>query len=178
MLQGRQKPNARDLKFLQHWMKRPSMGSVYLLGPDSDIWEKPDLSDLITLSSERVDGMVSAWLTNTFIHQYHQILGRYLRVRHVPRAAIHTYQNQQKPGTPEYLANTVHYSQEGLLRVVTILSMCLSSLLPVAAITVLYFINSMLRRLAFIAGFTVIFTFCLGFLTNARPIEVFAATTA
>lgn len=89
MLQELQQPNARDLKFLQHWMKRPSMGSVYLLGLDSDIWEKPDLPDLISLGPGRSESIVSAWLTNSFVHQYHQILGRYLRVRHASRMDVY-----------------------------------------------------------------------------------------
>ena len=37
-----QKPvDPRDLSFLQEWMARPSMGNVYLIGRDSDIWSSP-----------------------------------------------------------------------------------------------------------------------------------------
>jgi hypothetical protein len=35
-------PNQQNI-FLTTWMRAPSMGNVYLLGPDSDVWVKPDL---------------------------------------------------------------------------------------------------------------------------------------
>jgi hypothetical protein len=54
MLAKQNGPLGRDLAFLQEWIKRPTMGYVYLLGPDSDVWEKPDLAVLIVLRrSER-----------------------------------------------------------------------------------------------------------------------------
>ena len=45
-------------------------------------------------------------------------------------------------------------------------------------ITVLYIVASMPIRLGLVAVFTVVFTFLCGFLTSAKAIEIFAATTA
>ena len=56
--------------------------------------------------------------------------------------------------------------------------MSFASLMPIAAITVLYAVASMLVRLGLIAVFTVIFTLLCGVLTSAKTIEIFAATTA
>jgi hypothetical protein len=42
-------PLARDMSYLQRWMKRPDMGYVYLLGADSDVYEKPELKDLVNV---------------------------------------------------------------------------------------------------------------------------------
>ena len=56
--------------------------------------------------------------------------------------------------------------------------MSIASLLPIAAITILYLVASMPARLIIIAIFTVLFTIALGILTKARSIDIFLATTA
>ena len=76
-----QKPvNSRDLGFLQEWMRRPTMGNVYLIGRDSDIWSEPDLSDLIALRAGHSDDLFTQWLSDTFVHTYHRVIGRFFRV--------------------------------------------------------------------------------------------------
>lgn len=80
LITGMSKPNPRDLAFLQEWMRRPSMGNVYLLGQDSDIWANPEESDLIALQARYSDSPVSRWMTDTLVHWYHQAIGRKLRV--------------------------------------------------------------------------------------------------
>jgi hypothetical protein len=42
-------PLARDMSYLQQWMKRTDMGYVYLLGADSDVYKKPDLKELVNV---------------------------------------------------------------------------------------------------------------------------------
>ena len=56
------------------------MGNVYLLGQDSDIWENPDVLDLIALNARREDDLFSKWVADCLVEWYHQILGRYIRV--------------------------------------------------------------------------------------------------
>ena len=73
-------PNPRDLAFLQEWMIRPTMGNVYLLGRDSDIWSNPDISDLIALNSRHADDHFTAWVTNNAVHWWHRVAGKHLRV--------------------------------------------------------------------------------------------------
>jgi hypothetical protein len=46
-------PLARDMSYLQQWMKRPDMGYVYLLGADSDVYEKPDLKELVNVKRDQ-----------------------------------------------------------------------------------------------------------------------------
>lgn len=70
------------------------------------------------------------------------------------------------------MANTVHYSQEGLLRLAFLVAMSLASLLPVAAICALYSVFSMRIRLGMVAAFTVVFTVCLGLFTKAKSIDI------
>lgn len=162
LLQQLKQPNPTALEFLQHWMKRPDMGCVYLYGRDSNIWEKPDLLDLVALKPQQSEGLFSSWLADHFLQKYHQTIGKYFR----------------KPYATDSFANTVHYSQEGLQRVAGLIAMSIASILPIAAITVLYAVDSMPVRLAIIATFTVLFIIALGTLTKARFIDIFVATTA
>ncbi|KAF2244972.1 hypothetical protein BU26DRAFT_608451 [Trematosphaeria pertusa] len=68
-------PNARDLGFLVNWMK----SNVYLLGQDSDIWEKPEVEDMVALKTRPVGDLVSRFLTDSIIHWYHRIIGRKIK---------------------------------------------------------------------------------------------------
>ena len=61
-------------------MKRPTMGGVYLLGRDRDVWERPNPGDLITLKPDYGKDLLSSWLNAKFIGTYHQVLGRYFKV--------------------------------------------------------------------------------------------------
>ena len=89
-----QTPNPQDLAFLQQWMKRPSMGCVYLLGRDSDLWENPDLKDLVALGPRQRDSLFSSWIANSLIYTYHKLIGWHFRVR--------TFSSP----TPQWLADT------------------------------------------------------------------------
>jgi hypothetical protein len=73
-------PNARDLDFLQTWMADPKMGNVYLLGADSDVWEKPDLADLIALGSGQTQSLASKAMRDYVLHWWHRAFGWRFRV--------------------------------------------------------------------------------------------------
>jgi hypothetical protein len=81
-------PNPQDLQFLQTWMQTPSMGNVYLLGSDSDIWEKPDLGDLISLKRRETHSPISRFLSDSLIRWYHHLLGHFLRVSTIHQARV------------------------------------------------------------------------------------------
>jgi hypothetical protein len=76
-----EKPNPRDLRFLNEWLERPDMGGVFLEGQDSDVWERPDRLDLVVLKARRNESLLSAWMSDRFIHWYHQTIGFRLAVR-------------------------------------------------------------------------------------------------
>jgi hypothetical protein len=75
-----QKPNQRDIQLLQEWMKRPSMGNVYLLGRDSDIWASPEILDLVALNARHSEDFLSSWMADVAIHWYHHLVGWRFRV--------------------------------------------------------------------------------------------------
>lgn len=73
-------PNLRDLRFLVNYMKTPSMGNVYLLGLDSDIWEDPNLLDLVSINPKKSDNWVSKAVTIAVADWYHRFIGRKFKV--------------------------------------------------------------------------------------------------
>jgi hypothetical protein len=73
-------PNPHEMQFLQKWMKSPSMGSIYLIGPDADVWEKPDPPDLLSLKPGSSQSALSSLLSNRVVHWYHRYIGQRFRV--------------------------------------------------------------------------------------------------
>ena len=47
------------------------MGGIYLEGQDSDIWDKPDRLDLIAVRPRENESLLSAWISDAFVHWYH-----------------------------------------------------------------------------------------------------------
>ncbi|KAF2034883.1 hypothetical protein EK21DRAFT_50114, partial [Setomelanomma holmii] len=73
-------PNPRDLQFLVKYMRAPSMGNVYLLGPDSDIWEKPNHLDLFAINPKTSDNSLSRLITVVVVDWFHRLVGWRIRV--------------------------------------------------------------------------------------------------
>jgi Ni,Fe-hydrogenase I cytochrome b subunit len=66
-------------------MKTPSMGNVYLLGPDSDVYEKPQPgADLIALKSRVNENLVARVLGDFAVHWWHRVIGWRFRVSLLP----------------------------------------------------------------------------------------------
>ena len=72
----------------------------------------------------------------------------------------------------------IRYKHIRLLRIADVLSTITSSALPIASIIALNFIDRMIIRLVAIALFTMTFSLILTIVTNARRVEIFAATAA
>jgi hypothetical protein len=177
-------PNPHDLRFLQTWMQNPSMGNVYLLGPDSDIWEDARYScDLFALKRREDHSPISRALGGCVVRWWHHCIGRRFRVRFILFRFLHStiavccadYPPQKPDNTPLH-ANTVHYSQDTLLYLGTLLGTICASVLPVMSTVVLYSVESMRWRLGIVGLFTALFAAALGVFTNGRVIEIFSAT--
>ena len=72
----------------------------------------------------------------------------------------------------------VHYSEDWALRLLSLISTVLASVLPVVAIVILHVVQSTQRRLGILAAFTTIFAFILSVVTNAGRSDVFTGTAA
>jgi hypothetical protein len=176
MLMKLKSPRARNLQYLQVWMERPTMGNVYLLGADSDIWSDPNVWDLIALDQRPANDMFSAWVSDSVLPVYHRAIGRLFKVKCCPDYIIRQLQTNeaQKPVSD----NTVYYADENILRVASVFSTSVACGLMVACIIALYYIVNDVTRLIVLCVFTVVFAFGLGIFTSARQIDIFTATAA
>lgn len=76
------------------------------------------------------------------------------------------------------MAGTAYYDDAKLAKVAKGIGTVLACLLPVLAITILYFLDTEPKRLGAIAGLTALFSLTLVTLTGARIVDIFAATAA
>ncbi|KAI0167978.1 hypothetical protein BJ166DRAFT_521193 [Pestalotiopsis sp. NC0098] len=152
-----EEPSPQSLKALNHILKDETK-ETYLLGVESTTWsEKRTADNLIAISpGERIDP-ISLSIRRLYIAVRYKLLGRWLR----------------RPGDED----VIHVSDKRLLFPTQILSIVLSSLLPIAAIAILYTLDTMWKRIITLAVFTAAFSLILGLIaTNPSRLELFAAT--
>lgn len=102
------------------------------------------------------------WLTNSILTRFHRFVGYKI--------------TRNRPGDEE--AGFTEYSDQKIKCFVEIVGTLLSSVIPITATITLYFIERVPIRLAMVAVHMVIFCGVLCVFTNARRIEIFAATAA
>lgn len=64
------------------------------------------------------------------------------------------------------------------MTVTHIVGITLGTLIPTAAIFVLYYVHDMVARLGAILAFSALFSLALAVFTKAKKVEIFAATAA
>lgn len=72
----------------------------------------------------------------------------------------------------------VRYDDSKVLRVASIMTTLISSALPIASIIALNYIDGVIIRLVVVALFTMAFSLVISLMTNAKRVEIFAATAA
>jgi hypothetical protein len=75
-------------------------------------------------------------------------------------------------------SNIFLYRDSYFHHIANILGTLISSLIPIAAIVILYLLSDMKTRLAVVCAFTAIFAIALSLVTDAKRVEIFAATAA
>ncbi|KAK9420999.1 hypothetical protein SUNI508_06144 [Seiridium unicorne] len=157
------RPRAYDLDFLRSWFERPGMGAFPLLGADRKSWNVQHGEDLIGIKARIAPDPLSTWFVEKFVPVFHHFVGARFRE---PISA-------GKIGSGIYNYSDCHLSVA--LRVVTTVT---ASLLPLCSVVALYMIPSSDVRLGLVVVFSACFSLALATMTNARAIEVFAATAA
>lgn len=72
----------------------------------------------------------------------------------------------------------IFFLEQHIELAVAIMNGAVAMVLLTGAILTLYFVTGSTARLGLIAFFMILFAFCVGFLTNARRVELLAATAA
>lgn len=156
-----QPPKSYDLKFFQSWLRRPKMGNFPLRGPDQHTWSAESNHDLLAIQRRSSRDPFSRWISNSLIPCLHK---KFLR--------------RFKKPLPEDPESEICLYEEGKVAIVmNVLSIVVASMLPIASILILYFVQNTLDRLAIAVAFTGLFALCLSVTTRARRVEIFAATS-
>ena len=157
---------ARDLAILNSLLDNPALPD-YLLGLDSKTWNDPTLaSDLCSVAPVHAYTPLTTLLIRLFLGPYNRPIGRRRRARNGEAGAINAdadlwYYRDSRLEFPAHVASTV-----------------LASVLPMAAIAVLYVVPGMTQRLGIVAAFMAMFSLTLTLLTQAKGVEIAAATAA
>lgn len=157
------KPHLSDLQFLRKWIDHRCGGDSFLSAIEGGPWKDPGTKDLILLSGDNQPGdRLAEALSSTIIPIYHRLIGRRLHrtVEDVDFAAVW------------------EYKKEALDLFGNILCMFLSASVPTLSIFALYFLQSMVARLAAIMIFSLLFSWMMTFVVEGRRSDVWAATTA
>lgn len=136
------------------------MGNFPLKGQDSTLWKTSAPSDLIAIQPRKADDPLGTWFLSKVFLWWHDLIGHRIK----------------RPVDDE--AGYFEYEDKHVLRAANVLGSVVSSGLLVGSIMALYFVNNMLVRLGIVAAFTQVFSLVLILATNARKVEVFAATAA
>lgn len=136
------------------------MGDFPLMGKDSTLWETSGPSNLIAIRARRAEDPLGTLFLSKIFLWWHNCIGHRIK----------------KPVDEE--ARYFEYEDRHVLQFANVLGSVISSALLVGSIMALYFVDNMIARLGIVAAFTQVFSLVLILATNARKIEVFAATAA
>lgn len=159
-----EQPDPRDLRAFRTWMRSTAMGNVMLLGPDSDIWLQED-PDHIALKLPKAEDPLYRWISGSAVQKYHQLFGHYFRKSESAHGARHHM-------------NLVGYSDESIARLTRFISTIFACLLPAISVVILYFVDSLPKRLATLALLALGFSLSLLHFTNAAGGDIFVATAS
>lgn len=156
-------PRKYDFNFLHRWLGHRCGGDLFLQGIEADPYEQHNLGDLVVLSggSESGDSLVE-YLCAKLVPIYHNLLGH----------KIH------RPMMDGVFDDMWEYKRDIVKELGNSLCMLLSALVPAASIFTLYFLRSMVARLAAIASMSLLFSLLMTFIIRGSRGETFAATTA
>ena len=151
-----------------------------LIGPDATAWD--DKADLILFRRSEGRDLFSKWVSRKLVPLFHEVIGNRFKVSRLPFLPFSGIWLNclicKKPITEAPSSRFCNYTERDLTIMVDIVGTVISSLLPISSILVLYFVTSVLTRLGIVAGFTVCFSLVLSLVTEARRVEIFAATAA
>ncbi|KAK3116672.1 hypothetical protein LTR53_002719 [Teratosphaeriaceae sp. CCFEE 6253] len=136
------------------WLEHPE-NTIYAIWDDD---RKPIQQDLVTLNPEfqRHQDPFTRFFTTRAMDWWHRIYSRF-------------------KGPDGDLGEYV-YAESAISKWIGGITMVVASALPTLSIVVLYFIRNEIWRLAFIVLFSGVFAAALAIFTEARRVEVFAAT--
>ncbi|KAI3327644.1 hypothetical protein HD806DRAFT_329294 [Xylariaceae sp. AK1471] len=155
-------PSRYDLNFLRDWLVRPRMGNFPLVGVDRHSYTNRYAKDLVAIKARPLPDFFSRWFNYGLFPKWHQLLGGKLK----------------RPTDAEVGQGVYEYDDKLLATLTRIIVTVVASLLPVGSVIAQYFVQNNILRLSLIGVASAFFALALAVMTNARMVEVFAATSA
>jgi hypothetical protein len=154
-------PLKSDGAFSREWLEMPHGSDFFLKGLEAEPWEPHCEGDLVVLSEcpEQRD-LFAQYLSDKMVPWYHRWIGH----------------RTQSPVSVQDWGGVWEYKSELFVVLGNIICMMLSALVPSTSIICLYFVSSMIARLAVVSGMSFLFSFVVTVTVQGRRVEVFAAT--
>ncbi|KAK8016228.1 hypothetical protein PG993_014417 [Apiospora rasikravindrae] len=182
------RPPSRDVQKFEEWLKRPSLGDVYLRGRDRDVWARGE--DLMCLQRSPHGHRFSGFIARYVIPLYHSLTEKLITFRNRDSQAANTtsptsstlpsnlYVVNAHQQSAEVTNGIYSHDDSRIVMTANLIGTIAASILPVLSIAILYTVRSMAARLGLVAVFSALFSTCLWFMNDGNLVEVFGATSA
>ncbi|KAK7985822.1 hypothetical protein PG988_003444, partial [Apiospora saccharicola] len=155
-------PALQDISFLRKWWRRPGMGYFPLVGADRNSYSENHERDLVAVKARSAPDPFTRWFNDGLVATWHGWFGRNVK-------------DQTELGIGRGI---YEYNDDWLAGVARVIATVVASLLPTVSVVIQYFIHDDLIKLYLIVLASAIFALALATMTNARMVEIFAATSA
>lgn len=182
---GLRRPEDRVIEAVKHFFERPQ----HILGGRAktlfDETSTNGFSDLVALKSSCETDMLSNFLRRHWHDEVDYTLLSLLSLMLInpliPKYQIRT--NTFPPDSQDELARDgvsrfKRFREASIARTVSVVTVMVAAVFLIGTMVGFYFVQSAAVKLVMIAGFTTAFAGSLGLITNARRVEIFAATAA
>ncbi|ETS79490.1 hypothetical protein PFICI_09343 [Pestalotiopsis fici W106-1] len=153
------------------------MGAFPIRGLDLNSWD--DEEDLVAMKPRLPPDSFSKWVNGVLFPFIHRFCGEKLKVSIIlMMTQAMALRITQDPEAPELGDGIYTYRESLATTLVKIVTTVVASLFPLLSIVVLFVIESDSLKMGVIVAFSAFFALALALMTNARRIEIFAATSA
>ncbi|KAK4164680.1 hypothetical protein QBC43DRAFT_317330 [Cladorrhinum sp. PSN259] len=154
-------PKPSQLSALKNWLRDFNGGNSFLKQQEALTWMDPDESAYVCLNpARRENDLFIEFVSHKLLRLWHYLVGQRIGTGQVvDEATAHT-----------------SYSTARVAKAGSIIATILASLFPVLTILALNQVQNTDTRVGMSAGFTAVFAIMIVIISDARRIEVFAAT--
>jgi hypothetical protein len=154
-------PANSEYAFLRFWLDWEQGGRGFLMGIESEPYDQDHTDDLISLSPTAAKDPLAQRLSDLIVPLYH----RYLF-------------NQNNIPMDQDLGSIWNYKYYIFVLLGDAICAVLASIIPIISICLLYYIQSMFKKLVIAIIMNFSFSFIMAVVIRGRRVDVFAASTA
>ncbi|KAH8675104.1 hypothetical protein BGZ61DRAFT_555030 [Ilyonectria robusta] len=154
-------PVGSQLEMLKDWLRDQNLGHPFLEDHEIETWSDADKRQYMCLQPTATeDDSFSRFVSNVLLRAYHHFVGDRLNTGE----------------TVDEISRHASYSRSVVSRISNFGTTILACIIPVLTIFVLNILPSTNTRILVTLGFTVLFATVLAVFSNAKRVEIFAAT--